>query len=50
MRSSNCPAQPDVVILDIIMPKHDGHGVLEKVRSMGLRKRRRTSLSPPWQL
>jgi two-component system response regulator (stage 0 sporulation protein A) len=31
-------AQPDVVILDIIMPKLDGLGVLEKVRSMGLEK------------
>ena len=30
--------QPDLVVLDIIMPHLDGLGVLEKLQSMNLRK------------
>jgi two-component system response regulator (stage 0 sporulation protein A) len=30
--------QPDVIILDMIMPELDGIGVLREIRSMGLKK------------
>lgn len=35
--------QPDVVVLDIIMPHLDGIGVLEKLNSMALERVRRSS-------
>ena len=36
--------EPDVVLLDIVMPKLDGLGVLEKIRSDGTMKNRPTFL------
>lgn len=40
--------QPDVVLLDIIMPKLDGIGVLERLQTEDLRKDRSLLWSPQW--
>ena len=40
--------QPDVVLLDIIMPKLDGIGVLERLQTEDLSKRPIIIMSPQW--
>lgn len=40
--------QPDVVLLDIIMPKLDGIGVLERLQTEDLSKDRSLLWSPQW--
>lgn len=40
--------QPDLVVLDIIMPHLDGLGVLERINSLGLEKTPRDSIICCW--